>query len=61
VPPTSRIARPRFAIAIAAARAASAQRPADIGSSGATRSMPWCGISARSAADALAVPMSMPR
>ena len=31
------------------------------GSSGSTRSRPWCGTRARSAAVALAVPMSRPR
>ncbi len=61
MPPTSRATPSRAARSASAARAWAAKSATLKGSSGSTRSRPWCGTRARSAAFTLAVPMSIPR
>ena len=61
VPPTRIAVPPRAAMPRSASMACRRKSAAVKGSSGSTRSRPWCGTRARSAALTLAVPMSMPR
>ena len=61
VPPARIATPPAAAIRARTPRACVAKSATLNGSSGSTRSRPWCGTRARSAAVALAVPMSRPR
>ena len=61
MPPTSTAWPPRCSIAASAALASAWYRTTVTSSEGSARSIPWWGTSARSAAEGLAVPMSMPR